>query len=523
MNIWANAVVTNKGLALQAKLISGATMAITRAVTGTGTVDASLLQQQTAVSGEKQAMTFRPVSYPETGKCSVPVYLTNEALTTGYTIMQIGIYANDPDEGEILYFLCQAESGTGTPVPSVYENPGFSAEWNFTFQYGQADNVSVTVDPANTVTRAEMNEKIAAETANRLLSNLPNPAKATGNLLYRGNIITSNAQSADKYTSIGIYKVYLDGASGSDFNFPTPYGIFVVNASIDGTSYDYVSQMFYAMGNSKIFSRSSSDKGTTWTEWSQAAANTDLTNHASNKKNPHNVTCEQLGAVPSAKSLVKGTDLNTVVSSGFYRINEEPVNGPGYVAYAQMLVVRGGNDTVAQMVFPYGATRMYIRTGNPTEAGGTGAWKEWAEVYTSQRKPSPDEIGAIPKTEQFAAVMTTTSFSNEEQINVFYDDYSADFAQRTKYEALVFHNISHSILGGGLYYLSGLKNNEEYEWQEARSYVSGGPITCFARSKITGVWTPWVKISSPAYSYGTSDLTAGTSELETGKLYFVYE
>lgn len=28
---------------------------------------------------------------------------------------------------------------------------------------------------------------------------------------------------------------------------------------------------------------------------------------------------------------------------------------------------------------------------------------------------------------------------------------------------------------------------------------------------------------APAYSYGTTDLTAGTSALETGKLYFVYE
>ena len=29
--------------------------------------------------------------------------------------------------------------------------------------------------------------------------------------------------------------------------------------------------------------------------------------------------------------------------------------------------------------------------------------------------------------------------------------------------------------------------------------------------------------SSPDYTYGTEDLTAGTSALETGKLYFVYE
>ena len=29
--------------------------------------------------------------------------------------------------------------------------------------------------------------------------------------------------------------------------------------------------------------------------------------------------------------------------------------------------------------------------------------------------------------------------------------------------------------------------------------------------------------AAPAYTYGTEDLTAGTSSLETGKLYFVYE
>lgn len=28
---------------------------------------------------------------------------------------------------------------------------------------------------------------------------------------------------------------------------------------------------------------------------------------------------------------------------------------------------------------------------------------------------------------------------------------------------------------------------------------------------------------APAYAYGTADLTAGSSPLETGKLYFVYE
>ena len=35
--------------------------------------------------------------------------------------------------------------------------------------------------------------------------------------------------------------------------------------------------------------------------------------------------------------------------------------------------------------------------------------------------------------------------------------------------------------------------------------------------------TPAAIGAAPAYSYGTEDLTAGSSALETGKLYFVYE
>lgn len=32
-----------------------------------------------------------------------------------------------------------------------------------------------------------------------------------------------------------------------------------------------------------------------------------------------------------------------------------------------------------------------------------------------------------------------------------------------------------------------------------------------------------VVVKAPAYTYSTTDLIAGTSQLETGKLYFVYE
>lgn len=162
MNIWANTVMTQKGLALQTKLIEGTRLQITRAVVGTGFVTPGLLNQQTAVSGEKRELSFRPVTYPEEGRCTLAVHLDNDELTEGYMATQVGIYAMDPDEGEIVYFIAQATSADkGTEIPSASESPGYTAEWTFYVQYGQADEVTVMVDPEGSVSRAEMEEYIA--------------------------------------------------------------------------------------------------------------------------------------------------------------------------------------------------------------------------------------------------------------------------------------------------------------------------------------------------------------------------
>ena len=157
MNQWENAVITAKGLSLQAKLTQGNTLRITRAITGAGYVTPGLLQNQTDVSDPRQVLTFRAVAYPEPGKCSILTSMTNDTVDTGYTALQVGLYANDPDEGEILYLLIQAaDKDSGTIIPAASEMPGFSAEWNIYFRYGQADTVNVTVDPSNTVSMEQL-------------------------------------------------------------------------------------------------------------------------------------------------------------------------------------------------------------------------------------------------------------------------------------------------------------------------------------------------------------------------------
>lgn len=160
-NQWKAGVITNKGLGLLSKLIKGNTLEITRAETGTGFVDPELLPQQTAVSEPMQALTFSTVSYPAEGKCMIPCKLTNAEVTESYIARQIGLYANDPDEGEILFYITQVEDeegGTGIPAANII--PSYSSTWNLVIYYGMADGVDVTVDPAGAVTTEEMHEYV---------------------------------------------------------------------------------------------------------------------------------------------------------------------------------------------------------------------------------------------------------------------------------------------------------------------------------------------------------------------------
>lgn len=158
-NLWRAGIITNKGLGLLSKLITGNTLSITRAEVGAGWVDPDLLPQQTAVSDPKQAPTFSTVSYPEEGKCVVSCKVSNAEVAESYIARQIGLYANDPDEGEILYYITQVEDpegGTGIPASNLI--PSYSSTWNLVVVYGMADGVDITVDPAGSVTYEELEE-----------------------------------------------------------------------------------------------------------------------------------------------------------------------------------------------------------------------------------------------------------------------------------------------------------------------------------------------------------------------------
>jgi len=68
-------------------------------------------------------------------------------------------------------------------------------------------------------------------------------------------------------------------------------------------------------------------------------------------------------------------DLNKLVTAGMYRV-DKPTNGPsGKGSYAQVIVVHGNADTLAQLLFPYDESGVfYLRQGNGvSDTAWTGA------------------------------------------------------------------------------------------------------------------------------------------------------
>lgn len=130
MNIWENAVLTDKGEALQAKLLNGQTLKIKRVTTGAKKVPVVDLRQQTEVTEGGYDITLQP-SRTDGEKMILPVLLENKGLKESYDLWQVGFFVEDPDEGEILFCISQASQAKH--IPSEAESPGYSVTWDFYF------------------------------------------------------------------------------------------------------------------------------------------------------------------------------------------------------------------------------------------------------------------------------------------------------------------------------------------------------------------------------------------------------
>lgn len=150
-------VITNKGQALMAKLMSGVgTVEFTKmAVSSTTYADAQLVGL-TSLTGIKQNAPISKVLRTNNVAVEVHAAITNDDLTIGYHMQTLGLFAKDPQEGEILYAVTNA-SVAGYMPPFNGKTPS-GAFFTMVTTVGNAENVTLEINPSAYATIGNVND-----------------------------------------------------------------------------------------------------------------------------------------------------------------------------------------------------------------------------------------------------------------------------------------------------------------------------------------------------------------------------
>lgn len=351
-DMWNHAVITEKGLLLQSKVATGGTIKFTKVKTGAGKVNSATLQAQTTVTNAKQEFAFKADSTvnKETGLVTLVVVIDNDNLTTGYDCYQVGIYANDPNDGEILYAIMQSDSALA--IPSEDNMTGWIAEMNIGMQFSNAETVQITMDQAGFASRKALDEHLANKnnphgiTAVQIGA-LPNTTKATdiggasadhkhtasevgarpstwtptASDIGLGNV--NNTSDANKPVSNAQATAIADAKkAGTDAqvnltahitNKNNPHGVTAAQVGLgDVPNVSTNDQTPTYAATSSLLELRSGEKLTV-AFGKIAKAITDLILHLESKNNPHGVTAAQIGAVPTSRT-VNGKSLGSNIT-----------------------------------------------------------------------------------------------------------------------------------------------------------------------------------------------------------------
>ena len=142
---WEKSSYTKAGAALLSESLSGGALTITRAVSGTSSVDTDL-SEETAVSGNTHELSLLGIeTVTGDGKTARKVSIQITGAADTYIMHQIGVFGVLNDGAETLLFLTQDERGIEVPAAST--NSEFSFEITVLLAVSAEANMSIAVDP----------------------------------------------------------------------------------------------------------------------------------------------------------------------------------------------------------------------------------------------------------------------------------------------------------------------------------------------------------------------------------------
>ena len=211
---------TSKGLALAARVAAGAGLTVTRVTAGSGETAksaAALAQEQLTLTAGTAAIS---------GESAVlPVTLAETSVTAAYSLTELGVYAQDPDAGEILYQVFRLEE------PVSLTAGGENAYRFYLKQTVGAAGITVTCSPAGLLVDEDLQplrtavfaKTPAGKSVTLTPAELPDYLKALPRMLTDNLTITLTAGTVTQDIELeGLYgggRLWIKAADGADVQF----------------------------------------------------------------------------------------------------------------------------------------------------------------------------------------------------------------------------------------------------------------------------------------------------------------
>ncbi len=150
---WSNATITDVGADLQAKVNAGKTkLTFTKIKVGSGVNATNPLALTDVISSKWETTNF--VVKQEGKIVSVDTFITNNGITEAFRMSEIGLFAQDPDKGEVLYaYLTDPEPDR---MPAEGGSVVVSQELTIGMVFSNTGNVSLTVNMGALVTHEQL-------------------------------------------------------------------------------------------------------------------------------------------------------------------------------------------------------------------------------------------------------------------------------------------------------------------------------------------------------------------------------
>lgn len=154
---WSNATMTDVGADLQAKVNAGKTkLTFTKIKVGSGVNATNPLALTDVISSKWETTNF--VVKQEGKIVSVDTFITNNGITEAFRMSEIGLFAQDPDKGEVLYaYLTDPEPDR---MPAAGGSVVVSQELTIGMIFSNTGNVSLTVNMGALVTHEQLTEAV---------------------------------------------------------------------------------------------------------------------------------------------------------------------------------------------------------------------------------------------------------------------------------------------------------------------------------------------------------------------------